>query len=85
MPVLFRLEYQMGYWILHNPHQFPPPLRPKTLDFHEWWSWTTFLTVGEPILLGSLVIAVPSAIVCYFVVHATTTHYRRKKTEKPQT
>jgi uncharacterized protein (DUF2062 family) len=67
---------------LSNPHRLPPPFKARTLDFHEWWSWTTFLKVGEPVLLGSLVIAVPAALGCYFVVHYATVRYRKHQAQK---
>src|ERR1041385_2007508 len=27
MPVIYRFEYQVGFWLLSQPHQWPPALR----------------------------------------------------------
>src|SRR5260221_14367008 len=26
MPIIYRWEYSLGYWVLSNPHHWPPPL-----------------------------------------------------------
>lgn len=74
-PILMRVEYQAGFWMIHQ--HLPPPM---TLHHHHikmsevlyavnhplsshWWS--AFYKVGLPLTLGSLVIAVPSAFVSY--------------------
>jgi uncharacterized protein (DUF2062 family) len=66
MPLLFRLEYQIGFWILSHPHKFPPQIH-----FHhhaqDWFRWSTFLTVGRPLLLGSVLVGLPFAFAAYFV------------------
>ena len=66
-PVLLRFEYDIGYWILSNPHTFPPKLETHHLKVEEMLQWTTFLHVGLPLLVGSLVIAVPASAVAYAV------------------
>ena len=32
MPVIFRWEYDVGYWLLSQPHHLPPPLIKTHLD-----------------------------------------------------
>lgn len=64
-PVLLRLEYDIGYWLLSHPHALPPKITLKHVHLAEMLQWTTFLKVGLPLLVGSLVIAVPAALVAY--------------------
>lgn len=64
-PVLLRVEYDLGYWILSNPHVFPPKITLKHEHIGKMLQWTTFLDVGLPLLVGSLVIAVPAALIAY--------------------
>ncbi len=67
MPVVFRVEYQLGYWMMNNPHEWPPHLSRQMLSVHEWMSWTTFVTVGVPLLVGSMAISAPSAALTYWL------------------
>ncbi len=64
-PVLFRLEFALGYWLVHEPHQWPPRLEVRHLDYHSWLHWKQFATVGTPMLLGSLILGVPAGLVVY--------------------
>ena len=70
-PLLLRWEYDVGYWLLNHPHELPPHLH---LHPHHspalWFHWSTFFTVGRPILLGSIIIAAPSALATYYIVRA---------------
>ena len=85
MPVLYRWEYQIGYWILSDPHQWPPSLKELHWDAHVWRSWTTFFTVGKPLLLGSLVIAAPVALLAFFTTKTVIVRHRRKHAAHPGT
>jgi len=67
LPVLLRAEYDIGFWLLSQPHHLPAALHHLHLRPHEWMSWTTFFSVGAPLLLGSLVIGVPIGFLVYFV------------------
>ena len=69
MPVVFRWEYDVGYWLLSNPHRLPASIRHLRWNPQAWRSWTTFVTVGVPLLVGSLVCAAPVAAACYFVTY----------------
>jgi uncharacterized protein (DUF2062 family) len=71
-PVLLRLEYDIGYWLLSHPHQLPPKFafnHGSHLKLAEMLQWTTFLKVGLPLLVGSLVIAVPAALLAYAIAY----------------
>ncbi|HSP44441.1 MAG TPA: DUF2062 domain-containing protein [Chthoniobacterales bacterium] len=64
VPAMFLWQYKLGMWALyHRLPQRPGFSRVSLSDFMEW---TTFLTVGRPILVGSLFFAVPAALVVYF-------------------
>jgi uncharacterized protein (DUF2062 family) len=68
-PVLLRVEYQIGFWILSNPHHLPQKLKIHDAKLSEMFHWAAFHKIGLPILIGSIVIAVPSALVCYAVAY----------------
>ncbi len=66
-PLLLRWEYDIGYWLLSRPHELP-----AQLHFHQsapgaWFRWSNLFTVGKPLLLGSVAMGAPVALVCYGV------------------
>jgi uncharacterized protein (DUF2062 family) len=77
-PVILRWEYQIGYWMLSNPHHLPPRLSAKKLHFSEFFHLKT-LEVLWPTLLGSLVIGIPSALICYWIVERALERYEQTK------
>jgi len=69
LPLLLRWEYDIGFWLLSNPHTLPPQLSlSRDISPLVWFHWSTFLTVGRPLLVGSLVFSAPVAIATYYVV-----------------
>jgi uncharacterized protein (DUF2062 family) len=78
MPLLLRWEYEIGYWILSHPHELPPSLRLSHHSASVWFHWSTFLTLGRPLLLGSLVFATPVAIATYYITLAVIQRSRTK-------
>jgi uncharacterized protein (DUF2062 family) len=66
-PFLLRMEYDIGFWLLNHPHRLPPKIAFHHVKVAELLQWTTFLNIGLPLLVGSLAIAVPAAIIAYFV------------------
>jgi uncharacterized protein (DUF2062 family) len=79
IPLLLRWEYEIGYWLLSHPHELPPRLH---LTAHQspsmWFHWSTFLTVGRPLLVGSLVVATPVAIAAYYITLVVVERSQRK-------
>lgn len=71
-PVILLWEYRMGMWVLHGT----VPQRPKfrTIRLRDYMEWTTFFTLGQPMLIGSLFLALPSAAIVYFFVRALLFH-----------
>jgi uncharacterized protein (DUF2062 family) len=81
MPVIYRFEYDIGYWLLSQPHQWPTPLtKIHWQGQHSWRKWTTFfLGVGRPLLLGSVVCATPFAVISFWVTKALIARHQKKK------
>src|ERR1043166_1508301 len=45
MPVIYRWQYDVGFWLLRQPHHWPPPLHKTPWEQHYWWGWSKrFLT-----------------------------------------
>src|SRR3982750_3661751 len=76
VPAMFFWQYRLGMWALyHRVPQRPGFRRVALWDFMEW---TTFLTVGRPILVGSLFFAVPAALLVYFALRAVLIRSRAR-------
>jgi uncharacterized protein (DUF2062 family) len=77
VPALFFWQYKLGMWALyHRMPQRPGYRRVALSDFMEW---TTFLTVGRPILIGSLFFALPAAVLVYFGARGVLIRSRKAK------
>jgi len=79
MPVIFRWEYDVGYWLLSHPHHLPPSLIKKHWDLHYLRSWSNLLTIGKPLLIGSLVCSAPFAFLSYVFTKRLVARHQRKK------
>ncbi len=79
MPLIYLWQYKIGYWMLSNPHQWPHALHRVSWAPHEWWRWKTFVTIGKPLLLGSVFCSAPLAFLSFFVTKALILRHRRKK------
>ena len=70
MPAIYLAEYQLGCWSLHRP----PAQRVHFRQFglHDYMHWHVFSRVVWPTFwpafVGSLFLAIPSAIVIYFLM-----------------
>lgn len=62
MPPLFYFCYLIGRWILKVPH------RKFNMELSWHWLETTFVNVWKPLLVGSLVCGIASAILGYVIV-----------------
>lgn len=79
-PVILRQEYKIGYWILVSPHHMPPKIRRDVLlNLDHWFRWSTFVHIGWPMLVGSVVIGTPVAIVSFYVTEKILGHYQKKR------
>jgi uncharacterized protein (DUF2062 family) len=61
-PIILRWEYQIGYWLVNRPHQLPPKLKVSTIRMAQLFRWKT-LEVLWPTFVGSLVLAIPVALI----------------------
>jgi uncharacterized protein len=82
-PFLLRLEYQIGYWLLSHPHEFAPRLRVASHSISMWFHWSTFLTVGRPLLIGSLFVAAPVGVLTYYIALVLLERRKRRKQKEP--
>ncbi|MFI0347419.1 MAG: DUF2062 domain-containing protein [Chthoniobacterales bacterium] len=64
-PLLWRWEFQVGHWLLSNPHAFAPKLIKSDFRISEIMQWDNFIDVGLPLLVGSAFIALPFALIAY--------------------
>src|SRR6266436_6614434 len=46
MPVIYRGEYDIGYWLLSQPHHWPPHMHKPHWEGFAWRDWTNFLFGG---------------------------------------
>ena len=81
-PVVLRLEFAIGYWLLHNPHQWPPRLDLHRVDYRVWFHWKHFAAVGGPTLLGSLLIGVPASILVFFLIRTVVARRQARNLQK---
>ena len=79
-PILMRMEYDLGHWLLSRPHHLPSPLtHPEHLTLHQFLNWHTMLTTGGPILLGSAILGIPFAALIYFLMLSFLKGRERRK------
>jgi uncharacterized protein (DUF2062 family) len=84
LPLLLRWEYDAGYWLLSHPHALPPKLQMSHQNPAIWFHWSTFFTIGRPLLLGSVVLAAPVSVLTYYLTLALVKAYRRRRTSPPE-
>ncbi|MEY2489304.1 MAG: uncharacterized protein QOC70_1246 [Verrucomicrobiota bacterium] len=80
VPAIFFWQYRMGMWVLYGRMPQRPGFRHVAL--RDYMEWTTFLTVGRPLLVGSLFLALPAAVVVYFGLRAVLIRAREKRTSE---
>ena len=75
-PVVLLWEYQIGFWILSNPHRLPPKLAISHLHLAQLFHWKT-LELLWPTFLGSCVIGIPIALGFYWIVESSLERYEK--------
>ena len=79
MPAIYFWQYKIGMRVLHG--------RPaRRVAFHHLvWSdftnWGAFVRVGWPLLLGSLFLAIPCALITYFVMRLLVSRARSDRAQ----
>jgi uncharacterized protein (DUF2062 family) len=76
VPAMFFWQYRLGMWALY--HRVPERAGFRRVPLSQWMEWTTFLTVGRPILVGSLFFAVPAALIVYVGLRAVLIRARKR-------
>jgi uncharacterized protein (DUF2062 family) len=76
VPAMFMWQYKLGMWALY--HRLPQRPGFRRVSLSDFMEWTTFLTVGRPILVGSLFFAVPAALLVYFGLRAVLIRSRAR-------
>lgn len=78
MPMLLRVEYGIGYWLLHG-HRWPHKFRIDNLHFHQWLHWAVFQEVIWPTFLGSVVIGLPLAALTFYLTLRIVCRHQAKR------
>jgi uncharacterized protein len=80
MPAIYIWEYDVGYWLLSQPHHFPRKLPSIPLEGLSLRAWVTFLCgVGKPLLVGGLLCSAPFAPLSYVLTKRLVARHHRKK------
>jgi uncharacterized protein (DUF2062 family) len=79
MPVIYRWEYDVGYFILSHPHRWPQSLARLHREGFVWRSWSSLFGVGKPLLVGGCVCAAPFAVLSFFLTRALVARHQLKK------
>jgi uncharacterized protein len=80
MPVIFRWEYEVGFWLLSHPHRFPPSLTKMKWEGISLRGWLVFLLgVGKPLLVGGLVCAAPFGVLAYAFTRRMVERHQQKR------
>ena len=76
IPAMLFWQYRLGMWALY--HRVPQRAGFRRVSLSDFMEWTTFLTVGRPILVGSLFFAVPAGLLTYFLLRGVLIRARAK-------
>jgi len=75
-PIILRWEYDFGFWILSHPHHFPKRLSMEEAHIKYWLHFNK-LEIIWPTFVGSLLFALPSALISYWIVERLLERYQR--------
>lgn len=81
MPVIYRWEYDVGFWLLSQPHHLPPRMhRPHWEDF-AWRAWVNFVfgEAGIRLLLGGAICATPISLLSFLITRRIVSRHQLKK------
>ncbi|MEA3186401.1 MAG: uncharacterized protein QOD99_231 [Chthoniobacter sp.] len=79
-PLILRWQYVIGFWLIR--HHRPAKFAPKHLRLEEIMHWKT-LNLLWPTLLGSIVMALPIALLCYVVALEVLKRYPGRHHQPP--
>lgn len=91
-PLVLLWEYRIGYWLLHHhlPDRIRVERRHMTFEgwfsmetFHSWtqWvhehlSWVFFAKILGPTMIGSVIVGIPAAVICYRIALKIVKRYQ---------
>jgi len=84
MPLVYRFEYRVGYYLLSHPHHWPPPMITAHWEGLHWRGWLNIFKIGGDLLLGAIVCSAPIAVLGFCVTRSLVTRHQRKKQESHQ-
>jgi hypothetical protein len=79
--VLLRLEFAIGDWLLREPHQWPPRLDLHRVDYRVWFHWIHFAAVGDPTLLGTVILGVPAGVAAHWLLKRVLVRRQQRHAE----
>lgn len=80
MPVVYRWEYIIGYFLLTSPHQLPPHIgRPDHTLFTLRGMTVLLEKVGRYALVGGVIFATPFSVLSYFISWRIVDRHQKKK------
>lgn len=83
MPAIYLWEYKIGFWALHG--HLPQRFHLHPLSLRSYIHWENFVIVGSPLLIGSVIIGLPSAAIIYFLTRGLVTRHRAARAHQGQT
>jgi uncharacterized protein (DUF2062 family) len=82
--MLLEIEYAIGSKLLGFFDGVAHPASVTDFHIHELMKWTTFFTIGLPMLLGSMFLSAPAAAVSYAVMLPVFKRRERRRLERQQ-
>jgi uncharacterized protein len=79
MPVIYRWQYDLGYWLLSQPHHWPPSFRRFRWEDPTWRTWSTLFSVGKPLVVGGSLWSAPFAFLAFLVTRKVVARHQLKK------
>jgi uncharacterized protein len=77
MPAIYWWEYKVGYYALNGVS--PGKIRLTHIAIGEYLRWKTFVTVIWPTTLGSIILGLPVAAACYFLIRPLVIRARARR------
>src|SRR5262245_29789412 len=80
MPMIYRWEYDVGYYLLSHPHHWPRSLVKLHWEGFVWRGWSTFFGgIGKPLLVGGCLCAAPFAVLSFVITRTIVARHQLKK------
>ena len=77
MPVVYWWEYEVGYYLLRTPHEWPHKV--LRWEDHPWRDWRNLFTVGKPLLFGSFICGTPFAFASFLLTRRIVARHQTKR------